>query len=153
MPRRNIELMSKIRDLLILEPNKHDQDSWASIPADLVKFNDGGTAKVSCGTAGCVAGWATYFAGDKYLVDGHSEYDEDTGIYYPTIVVAKNNKAIRLEARARDLLGLSYDEADYLFDSEPSTAETIVTLTRLIAGEQIVDTDGEFIEPKVLVTV
>lgn len=145
MSSRNILGLTAVRNLIALDPENHDQGYYSQVPGDLVDFGDGDVAKVSCGTSGCVAGWATHLAGDKYVIySGDKDYESD--VYYPSYVVTRGGKVKEIEDRAQKLLGLTGNEADVLFDACPSTSETLDTLDRLIAGDKIVNKDGEFIE-------
>lgn len=129
---RNIELLTKVRDLVAADPTKLDMGIWALVPYDLVQLNDGGMAKVTCGTTACIAGWAVQLGGSKLLV---TEQDLRDGVYSAGSCVAGNGRVVDIENHARKLLGLTQDEADYLFFVDDD--QVIPLLTRLIKGEDI----------------
>jgi hypothetical protein len=139
--KRNIELLTRVRDLVRDEESKLDMDSWAAVAADSFVFpRNRYTAKVSCCTTACVAGWAVQLAGDKLLVNA-CRFTEEDG-YYVDQSVAKNGRVFDIGGRARKLLGLTDSEADILF-MELDASEVGGCLDRLIAGEQI-DYDPDY---------
>lgn len=141
MTKRNVELLTKVRDYVTREPAKFDMGIWTSIKPDLVEFPDGITkAKVECGTTGCVAGWTVQLAGDKLLV--HEDTRNEDGTYVASCSVAKNGRICDIEFRARKLLGLTYDEADALFFTDDNQ-RAIDKLDTLIAGGDIYHDDDD----------
>lgn len=126
----NLELLEKVRDVILLEPEKHDQSAWMS-PGD----TDG--ARITCPTTACVAGWACHFAGDvgitvlnkRRLLEVDNVLTTDGGIY-------------PVESRAANLLGISYSnylgndwyvyDVDYLFESDRTRQEVLDSLDILI---------------------
>lgn len=134
---RNIPLLTQVRDLIQADASKLDMSLWASVPVDAVQLNGGITAKVSCGTTACVAGWTVQLAGDQLLVR-EDQVAESTDTYDVSESVAKNGRVCGIEDRARKLLGLTYEEAGDLFFLDYAE-EVVEMLDRLIAGEDICD--------------
>lgn len=130
---RNIELLTEVRDLIEADQSKLNMNYWVSIPADTVEFNDGTTAKVSCGTTACIAGWAVQLNGDKLLVNEYSDFEGDK--YLAEQCVARNGRVIDISHRAEKLLGLSNYEADVLFGGTNEVA--LPMLNTLINGESL----------------
>lgn len=143
MPKRNVELLTKVRDLIKTEPAKLDMGLWGTMPTDVIKFKNG-FAKVSCGTTACIAGWAVQLSGDKLLVREEDlctgwETDETTEVEF---CVARNGRSFLIDDRAQKLLGLVAEEADVLFLCSDSQA--VEYLDRLIAGQDIVEYDEHY---------
>lgn len=134
MPERNIELLTKIRDLVKLAPQKLDMDYWSTIPYDMVQLDDGSQAKVSCGTTQCIAGWAVQLSGYQFLVGPDNLVSSDD-VYYPESCVAEDGVADIYE-KAVDLLGLTACEADLLFLAI-NNSEAIDALDLFIAGKSL----------------
>lgn len=144
MPKRNIELLTQIRNLVVSEPEKLDMSSWSEISAeDLGRFLDKDErVKVDCGTTQCVAGWALQLNGYKFLIDGSRSED---GAYYATECVARNGRVCDIEDRAREMLGLTHDEAGLLF-LNTSDEDVVDVLNDFIAGKTLHEI--EFGEPE-----
>jgi len=60
-----------------------------------------------CGTAMCFAGWACSISGDKFAKDAYGEFDG--------CVVFEDGETMPIQVRARELLGLTFVEANDLF--------------------------------------
>lgn len=135
MPQRNIAGLRAVRDIIKKSPEKHDQEAWVHVPADLVELEDGGSVLVSCGTQACVAGWAVAIAGGKYVIN---EYTDTEGeVYYPNFVVDPMGNRHTIEEYGEKVLGLDYFEAAYLFCSSHSREDVLDMLKALIKGKQI----------------
>lgn len=115
----NRELFQKIHDVISVQPESFEMDSWEDRDAD-------------CGTTRCVAGWAISLTTQTDLGEGSRSHPavlalaERHGIYLPRV-------SAPYSALARKLLGLSPDEAGYLFYTDEETAAEIV---KLMAGGQ-----------------
>lgn len=138
---RNIDLLTQVRDLITAQPEKLDMDRWAVVQPDEVEFTDGTTAKVSCGTTACIAGWAVQLSGHKLLVHQYGKHSD--GSFLINSSVAKNGRVVDIEQYGKKLLGLTTEEADELFFCGNSQAPKL--LDTLIAGGDIVpeDTDDD----------
>jgi hypothetical protein len=137
MPKRNVELLTQVRDLIQAEPAKLDMASWGCVK-EVEDLGYSETVKVDCGTTACIAGWAVQLAGDKFLVRGFNPSPE--GGYFVSDSVAKNGRVCNIEDRAQKLLGLTYDEANQLFINTPNE-DALDVLNQLIAGEDIAPDD------------
>lgn len=71
-----------------------------------------------CGTVACVAGWACLLAGDEVASDG--------------LVLTPKGQRIPVDARAANLLGLTYEEAGALFSAN-NTRWRLHTIAQRIA--------------------
>ena len=136
---RNIELLTKVRDLVIKTPDRLEMGSWGTVAEDLVEFDDGHKAKVSCGTTACVAGWAVQLHGYKFIVD--AENRELDGAYFVTDCVAGNGRVMDIDEKARKLLGLTPEEADFLF-LDVGNDEVVDVLNDFIAGKTLAEITG-----------
>lgn len=143
MPKRNVELLTKVRDLIKTEPAKLDMGLWGTMPTDVIKFKNG-FAKVSCGTTACIAGWAVQLSGDQLLVREEDlctgwETDETIDVEH---CVARNGRSFLIDDRAQKLLGLTADEAEALFMCTDSQAVEYLDL--LISGGDLVEYDEHY---------
>lgn len=137
MPKRNVQLLTQVRDLIKTEPEKLDMASWGLVK-EIEGLEHGDTVKVDCGTTACIAGWAVQLAGDKFLVRGFNT--SAGGGYFVSDSVAKNGRVCNIEDRAQKLLGLTEDEANELFINTPN-GDAVDVLDQLIAGEDIAFSD------------
>lgn len=66
----NTDLLMQVREKIVNEPEKHHQGEWAVAQSDPSKGGD-------CGTAYCVAGWATVLDGQslEWADAGDGEWD------------------------------------------------------------------------------
>lgn len=132
--KRNIELLTQVRDLVKAEPAKLDMGLWASIDHSLVEFSGRDYGKVSCATTACIAGWTVQINGDQLVV-----YGKDANVYD---CVGKNHRVMDIEDRARKLLGLSFDEACELFSCQENEAVSFLD-TLIAGGSNMPDDDDE----------
>lgn len=130
----NLELLEKVRDKILFEPTQHKQDKWMTVVGDIGQINAG--AEVSCPTTGCVAGWACALSGDvAVLYDEHRRYTDDDKVVYTVYDVKdKNGTFWEIEERAINLLGLSWDDANDLFDEDNDRAYVLEYLDDLIVA-------------------
>jgi hypothetical protein len=132
-------LLIAVRDLVLENPERHDQEHWVSnvfgtmrgkrfdvtaLRAFAVKGlpeEPQDDSNPVCGTRACVAGW-TVILGD----DPRVRLDGDIGIIFP------DGKAGSYSERARELLGINDRQAEYLFDMNRTRDEVIGALNTLI---------------------
>ncbi|MBO0676907.1 hypothetical protein JRC04_05480 [Mycolicibacterium sp. S2-37] len=136
MTERNIAALIAVRSLIKNSPDKHDQKQWVNIVPDLVKI-DGELKYATCGTSACVAGWAAAINGAKYLITPFTDFDEDDKVYRPNMVIDKKGQQHCIEDYAQEVLGLTNEEAELLFDGELPRKEVLRLLKRLIKGKKI----------------
>lgn len=140
----NTELMASVRDVVFKDTDRHYQGAWLEIPGVLNRAQDVHLALIAvedirpfalepvelmargaCATSGCVAGWAAVLgspAGTKVRY-GRSGVD-----FLPA-----GGPAARTAAEyAQELLGLTDDQAAWLFASERSRGEVLAGLDYLI---------------------
>lgn len=85
--------MKKIRDWITEHPESYNQDLWGS--------------QTECGTKHCIAGWACVLSGVQ--LSWYYAYDDDVSYTFMT------KDGAHISTVARDLLGLSSDQAEKLF--------------------------------------
>lgn len=105
---------------------------------------------VSCGTTGCIAGWATALSGDVPVVQDswvqelkdRAEYDNDEAgdvtqinqVYSPEL-----KAVVGVSARGQQLLGLNDQEASYCFSGDRTESEVLSYLDTLATGGKVID--------------
>lgn len=137
---RNIELLTKIRDLIVAKPKKLEMGNWGEIKRKKLDLKEGDEARISCGTTHCIAGWAAQLSGDKFIVsiDNLDEDEDGNATFYPDRVATATGQELSVHDRARDLLGLTGEEAEYLFLSVGNRG-AVRALDGLIDGRKIYD--------------
>lgn len=88
------------------KPSEWDQKHWAAV--DWVAKMVGVTVPVDCGTACCFAGKAVARAGGKFLISPSS------GVAFHAEL---NGRRVNVSDTAREILGITEDQADALFHS------------------------------------
>jgi|SRR5882724_1059910 len=149
-------LLVAVRDLIVGNPERHDQEHWVSnvfqdmtrAHPDLATLRPFAAKNLPdepqddenpvCGTRACVAGW-TVILGD----DPRVKLNGDRGILLP------DGTLTSYADRARTLLGITYPQGEYLFESLRSRDEVIEALDRLIADPS----DEIWIDPITTLTV
>lgn len=96
-PQVNIDLFKQIRDRIKAHPEEHDNWSWEYSGAE-------------CGTTRCTAGWAIHFQNPNQRIR-----ETQAQLGYRSYTEA-----------GRDLLGLTRDEAEYLFFNDNEEALAMV---------------------------
>jgi hypothetical protein len=99
-----------------IRQGRWDQGSWS----DGMRLNpETELREPTCGTTACVAGWAViadrgqFVDSDAVIARSDDDPDEVVDNWYH--VKGKPVDTVSVKARARQLLGLTYDEAEYLF--------------------------------------
>jgi hypothetical protein len=113
--RPNAELAYRVLDHIDANPEQWRQKEWIS-------RLDG----ADCGTAGCFAGWASLLSGDE---PGWAFSDDDT----TDIVVLDDESTPWVGDRAAELLGITTEQQDELFDGW-NTREDLGRLVAEIFG-------------------
>lgn len=121
MTELNLDLLKKVLDKIVAEPDDHNQLYWMVLPGSTPPVREvlGGVA-LSCPTAACVAGWACALAGDDpFIGDGSMHYcrDRSDGFIYVEEVVTPEGEVHYIDDRAEALLGLEARVAHDLFDA------------------------------------
>jgi hypothetical protein len=134
-------LLTKVRKVIRDNPERHNQYSWIGNIFSTYAVVDQTLAKLKtyalkpmpevpqdeespvCGTTGCVAGWAVILGDDpKTKVYG----------FWRDALQTPDGKHVQVMARARELLGLSEKQADYLFEGDRTREEVLEALDALI---------------------
>ncbi|MER6853775.1 hypothetical protein AB0A81_38750 [Streptomyces flaveolus] len=122
----NADLAARIRTHIAEYPEHHDQEAWLS-GADVLHPEDDLNSPDHCGTTLCVAGYAVHLTGHTLLTGG-------------AVHVRGTDKWHTTEQVARDELGLSDDDATWLFDRRRTRAEVLRALSQLADGAPSLDT-------------
>src|SRR5690349_20576433 len=122
----NVDLLMQIRERILTEPERHNQEMWATASQKPEGVD-------ACGTAYCVAGWACVLDGQK--LDWHvgDEHNWEAGR------LADGETPISQHAQA--VLQLSDENAFELFDSINSRPTVLAMLDRLIEAGR----NGEYV--------
>lgn len=141
----NTDLLRRVRTILAENPRRHDQDTWygnffedgdwindyrlsveearqwAAVPVPAEPM----VPEATCGTTGCVAGWAAILAAPMgaVLTDGYF-------IVLPDQKEGEDSLAISFYAR--EALGISRMQAIWLFSSSRTHVEVLAELDYLI---------------------
>lgn len=138
MPRIRKRALMKTFNHVLANPERHHQQTWAKVdPRELDKatrltkrrneyeLEPGGfiDLNISCGTTGCLAGWACALEGDKMYIPGavfansfpynHMTEDEQLTI---SNVVTPEGEITELSERAIKHLGLPSDDGELTAD-------------------------------------
>lgn len=145
MPKRNIELLKKVRDEVRKDQKRKvkrfEMTDWFRVPvlrrrAGQTFLLTAGDIPHYCGSTACIAGWSSLLHGDKLEVSMPSLVAMDRwGDSVATLkgIVARNGVRIcSMQDRGQYLLGLTGDEADWVF-TRPNR-EALWVLNKLIAG-------------------
>ena len=116
---------------------------------------DAGTVKTACGTACCFAGHTSLAVGDKVLFSMPVDLvDEqyDRSISFESVIPVESinpnsparvgSVSVSVMGRARDLLGLDFEEADMLFDSDNDIEDIRQMVDYLAEGRSISTCDA-----------
>ena len=114
----NTELFRRINEVISARPEEHDQSAWE-------------VRSPECGTARCVAGWAIFLTtgANLYVRPDPDVLDDGETILSPQVHELADELGVlpSVPAVARELLGLTRDEAASLFYSaEDDEARTLV---------------------------
>lgn len=109
---RNTELLEVVMQHIEDHPDKHDQGDYVR----------------DCGTVACFAGWACLLSGWQYV----STYPARVGD-------GKHEKSI--PALAIELLGLTEDESEILFDDNNTRPALRLMVKDLVNGDHLRDLD------------
>lgn len=117
----------QVRDQIVDHPETHYQGSW------WYRSKLSTTISGDCGTRACVAGWAVVFAHPDAVFSDHK-----TDVRVPVMGTfgVLTSVSVRIEMLARLSLGLTEDQADYLFDGLRSHDEVVDALNDLIEGRE-----------------
>jgi hypothetical protein len=106
------ELFRKIHAQITARPETHSQDSFEWDDNEGEERSDGVTL---CGTTRCVAGWALHFyAPEQSIYDTARELGEP----------------LDLAEVAKELLGLTYGQAEELFSASLPESEAVALVAR-----------------------
>lgn len=114
----NVELLERTMSHIEAHPYDHDQHQWR------------------CGTARCFAGWASYFAGGRFV---SSESDIATIVasngvksFRSSVVRTPEDGLLHVADHAVLALGIDDGDADLLFDAMNSVADLRAMVDNLI---------------------
>lgn len=105
----NVPLLRQTLDYIKTHPQEWDQEVWRQVRP--------------CGTVACFAGWACALNGDRFNPD---DWDfvitDESGVSFP------------IEDRAREILGLTIGDADWLFDGG-NTLDDLEQIVEELCGD------------------
>lgn len=131
-------LLAAVRDLLVYNPDRHDQHHWVNnifgsakgIVGDLRQYTTQELPDEAedednpvCGTTACVAGWTVILGDDPRA--RITDYE-----------VSFSGRTTTVADRARELLGLTSEQSGWLFDAYRDRDDIIEALGRLIEDPQ-----------------
>ncbi len=119
----NTDLLNRTLNYIEAHPSEWNQDQWA--------------ARSSCGTVYCFAGTAAVLSGQPLA--WRDSYQDD----FPEIatnVIDEGEVGDSIFTAARELLELSADQADRLFDPQNKLADLRRLVAQFTAGEPALDT-------------
>ena len=124
---------------IVAQPGRYDQTTWQTIGVEEVDgFGSDGTAEVSCATTGCVAGTAAMLAGDVGIANLYDRTSRDgKEVYSIGKVLTKAGRTVGIRQRGREVLGLSEEDANWLFDGHRRLPEVINALIELSEGQPL----------------
>ncbi|RNG26435.1 hypothetical protein EEJ42_14915 [Streptomyces botrytidirepellens] len=123
----NATLAARIRNEINERPEHYDQHDWFS--GDVLRPDEDLNAPVHCGTTLCVAGYAAHFTGHVLLASGSA-------------VVPDTSRRQDIEWVAREELGLTDADAEWLFHPMRTQEEVLVALDQLAGGAAGIDTEA-----------
>ena len=135
----NIDLLKRIRDKVVADPDTLDMNDWFLVPVKGLDVGtlDFGLEEIPCGTTACIAGWATLLSGDRLQVlnEGFEEKHNSSTIYIPGFDPGGTHSPRSVQSvpdRATELLDLPRALARWLYviDNE----DVVWVLDQLIAG-------------------
>lgn len=118
------ERARRLAAMLIARPERHYQSTWVREEPD----NE-------CGTAACIAGWATLIAAGEVEIDAEGtmtwdkarQQEHDGTLAYLTAGLIP-------EYAGREYLGLSADVASALFDGDQEEVDAVAFLSAIASG-------------------
>jgi hypothetical protein len=108
----NVELLNKVMEHIEAHPEEHDQDQWAQL--------------ADCGTKYCFAGHAAFMCGWTPI------FDPDNTAAFCTS--PDGDDSVPIESVARDLLGVTILQAEFLFYECGTADELRACVDKLISG-------------------
>lgn len=128
MPERNVELLERTMQYIVDHPEAHKQHRWF--------------ARADCGTAACYAGWACLLSGYKVEdIKGPHSFNlvAPDGAEVPLAVLEVDEHRPGVSKEARDLLGLTFDEAEMLFEATNTVGMLRLMVKDLVNGDDLRD--------------
>ena len=128
---------------IVAQPDRYDQGTWQTIDATHPELlsqlkEGGGAAEVTCSTTGCVAGTAAALAGDRSCVHPLDRTTRDgRRIYMISEVITAAGRRYTIRDRGQQLLGLSDDDAAWLFAGHRVLPEVVNALAELAEGKPL----------------
>lgn len=136
---RNIELLTKIRDLIERDPGKLDMGSFSKISENELgrHLGYGEVIEIDCGTTQCIAGWAVWLCGYRFRASV-GDLDVDSRDCYAFECIDSVGRFRSIDASARELLGITWNDAEFLF-YEVGNNDAVDVLNDFIAGKSRVE--------------
>lgn len=133
----NTELLTKVRDKIVSEPETFDMNDWFKVDTSELEVGRHLFAlnELPCGTTMCIAGWATMLSGDRVFVNKDTSDDcYSSATVLPQGMDPRSPRRLfeSVSDRAAALLGLNIDVARWLFVVDDEDA--LWAIDQFIAG-------------------
>lgn len=135
---------------ILAQPGRYKQETWQTVAAGELNLPDDDDPdrfdgiEVSCATTGCVAGTAAMLAGDVGLLQEENlrtlrrlQLRNPKAALSIGTVRTQSGEHVSIQARGRELLGLSHSDASWLFAGHRTLAEVVYALKELSDGQPI----------------
>ena len=125
---------------IVAQPGRYDQKTWQTVAVGDVPEPPryGGESEVACPTTGCVAGTAAMLAGDVGIVRGDDVRNVNgKRLYMINAVATQTGERRNIKERGQELLGLSYEDSNWLFSGDRLLPEVVNALIELSEGRQL----------------
>lgn len=114
LPKLNVRLLRRIQKHLRADPRRYNQRIWAK---DIRFYRRYAPLEVpECGTRACIAGWAVLLS-----TKSKKEWWKWVEKSCRMVINPEGNREFAIALKARKLLGLSEDEAFFLFGANNQT--------------------------------
>jgi hypothetical protein len=130
--RRNVQLIQKVYDQILQDPQSHDQSSWGKLSLEVqtdesfdptsdteIPFD---SSKHICNTVACVAGWACVLGSPSVI-----KIDTRSNVFFCDYT--------SIEPMAKKVMQIGDGMAEFLFDGDRTHSEVLWVLGELIDGK------------------
>jgi hypothetical protein len=129
----NVELLRKVQKHILEEPKRVDMDVWTKSgePGTTTTICGFDVVFPSCGTVGCIWGWAAQLAGGNYLQLDYwnvlsIDYDKANNLFHPNQWPKKFREALeKTEPQSVEYAQVICDRIDYFIDTDGWDADEV----------------------------
>jgi hypothetical protein len=137
----NNELIDEVISAVLYNKAMHDQATWGSAHTP-DKETEPDFHNPDCGATACIAGWACILSGQQLKWTMPSWEEDDDGNMFVSWCMELVGNEDDIQAKARELLGLSYNEANTIFLCM-NEEKALDMLKAVQNGEKIAEDDYE----------